>query len=73
MARSFGSVKEHVKRSDSNEKGLGVVSVDAVARAHEGNVEVSNRESGGARITVKLSLDAKKSYHSIASAISESN
>jgi signal transduction histidine kinase len=48
--------ERRVKGRDSNGHGLGLAFVDAVARAHGGNVTASNRENGGARITVTLPL-----------------
>jgi signal transduction histidine kinase len=65
--------ERRVKGRDSNGHGLGLAFVDAVARAHSGTVEASNRESGGARITVTLPLDSKESHHSLASTISGSS
>jgi len=46
--------ERRVKGRDSNGHGLGLAFVDAVARAHGGTVTASNRESGGARISVTL-------------------
>jgi signal transduction histidine kinase len=65
--------ERRVKGRDSNGHGLGLAFVDAVARAHSGTAEASNRESGGARIIVTLPLDSKESHHPLASTISGSN
>jgi len=65
--------ERRVKGRDSSGHGLGLAFVDAVARAHGGSVAASNRESRGARITVTLPLDSKKSHRSVTSAISGSN
>jgi signal transduction histidine kinase len=65
--------ERRVKGKDSNGHGLGLAFVDAVARAHGGSAAASNRESRGARITVTLPLDSKKSHRSVTSAISGSN
>jgi signal transduction histidine kinase len=56
-----GEVLQHaferrVKGKNSDGHGLGLAFIDAVARAHGGGVTASNRESGGARITVTLPL-----------------
>jgi signal transduction histidine kinase len=64
--------ERRVKGRDSNGHGLGLAFVDAVARAHGGTVTASNRESGGARITVTLPLASDQSSHSPVSAISAS-
>jgi len=48
--------ERRVKRKGSDGHGLGLAFVDAVARAHSGGVTASNREGGGARITVTLPL-----------------
>lgn len=47
-----------VKGSESNGHGLGLAFINAVARAHGGTVAACNRESGGARITIRLPQDA---------------
>lgn len=65
--------ERRVKGRDSNGHGLGLAFVDAVARAHGGTVTASNRERGGARITVTLPLATEQSSHSPAPAISASN
>jgi signal transduction histidine kinase len=44
--------ERRVKGRESNGHGLGLAFVDAVARAHGGTVAASNRENGGARITI---------------------
>ena len=60
--RAFLSdVSEHlferrVKGKDSNGHGLGLAFVDAVVRAHGGSVTATNRESGGAQISLALPL-----------------
>ena len=64
--------ERRVKGRDSNGHGLGLVFVDAVARAHGGTVTASNREGGGARIAVTLPLATEQSSHSPAPAISAS-
>lgn len=64
--------ERRVKGRDSNGHGLGLAFVDAVARAHGGTVTASNRESGGARITVTLPLASEQSSHSPVPAISAS-
>lgn len=43
-----------VKGKTSTGHGLGLAFVDAVARAHAGSVEVTNRKTGGAKICVHL-------------------
>jgi signal transduction histidine kinase len=62
--------ERRVKGRDSNGHGLGLAFVDAVARAHSGTVEASNRESGGARITITLPLASKESHRFSVPAIS---
>jgi signal transduction histidine kinase len=47
-----------VKGRESNGHGLGLAFVDAVVRAHGGDVTATNREGGGARITLSLPLVA---------------
>jgi signal transduction histidine kinase len=54
-------VSEHlferrVRGRESNGHGLGLAFVDAVVRAHGGSVRATNRESGGARISLSLPL-----------------
>ncbi|WP_348263073.1 ATP-binding protein [Telmatobacter sp. DSM 110680] len=56
-------VSEHlferrVKGRESNGHGLGLAFVDAVVRAHGGAVTATNREGGGARISLTLPLVA---------------
>jgi signal transduction histidine kinase len=53
-----------VKGRDSNGHGLGLAFVDAVARAHGGTVEATNRKGGGARIEVTLPLLSETVSHS---------
>lgn len=65
--------ERRVKGRDSNGHGLGLAFVDAVARAHGGTVAASNREIGGARITVTLPLASEQNSHSPVPAISASN
>ncbi len=60
---------QRVKGKDSNGHGLGLSFVDAVARAHGGTVSASNREAGGAQITVALPLATDKLPHSPAQTI----
>jgi signal transduction histidine kinase len=45
-----------VKGKSSNGHGLGLTFVEAVARAHGGAVTASNRQEGGAQLTIKLPL-----------------
>ncbi|HUD55534.1 MAG TPA: ATP-binding protein [Terracidiphilus sp.] len=65
--------ERRVKGRDSNGHGLGLAFVDAVARAHGGTVTASNRESGGARISVTLPLALNENSPSPVPAISSSN
>ncbi len=65
--------ERRVKGRDSNGHGLGLAFVDAVARAHGGAATASNREAGGARITVSLPAAAEQSADSPIAAISSSN
>jgi signal transduction histidine kinase len=56
-------VSEHaferrVKGRESNGHGLGLAFVDAVVRAHGGTITASNREGGGARISLALPMAA---------------
>jgi signal transduction histidine kinase len=56
-------VSEHlferrVKGRASNGHGLGLAFVDAVVRAHGGTITATNRESGGARISLALPMAA---------------
>jgi signal transduction histidine kinase len=53
--------ERRVKGRESNGHGLGLAFVDAVARAHGGTVAASNRERGGAKITVTLPLASRES------------
>jgi signal transduction histidine kinase len=50
--------ERRVKGRDSDGHGLGLAFVDAVARAHGGVAQATNREDGGARIVVTLPLTA---------------
>jgi hypothetical protein len=50
--------ESRVKGKESSGHGLGLAFVDAVTRAHGGAVSASNREEGGAKITVILPLAA---------------
>jgi signal transduction histidine kinase len=65
--------ERRVKGRDSNGHGLGLAFVDAVARAHGGTVTASNRESGGARISVTLPLALNENSPSPVPAASSSN
>jgi len=54
-------VSEHiferrVKSRESNGHGLGLAFVDAVVRAHGGTITATNREGGGARISLTLPM-----------------
>lgn len=51
--------ERRIKGRDSNGHGLGLSFIDAVARAHGGTVTASNRETGGAQITVTLPCSAR--------------
>ena len=44
----------------SNGHGLGLAFVEAVARAHGGEVTAANREEGGAQLTIKLPLPPRR-------------
>jgi len=48
--------ERRVKGRNSDGHGLGLAFVDAVTHAHGGTVSATNRETGGARITVKIPL-----------------
>lgn len=52
--------ERRVKGRESSGHGLGLAFVDAVVRAHEGTVSASNREDGGARITLSLPLSPER-------------
>jgi len=65
--------ERRVKGRESNGHGLGLAFVDAVARAHGGTVSASNRETGGARISVTLPLASQNRAQSTPSAMSSSN
>jgi signal transduction histidine kinase len=55
--------ERRVKGRSSNGHGLGLAFIDAVARAHGGTVAASNREGGGARITITLPLATEEIVH----------
>jgi len=62
---THGATYQHVGRirgKTSAGHGHGLAFVDAVARAHRGNVEAMNRETGGARIAVSLPLAKAKTH-----------
>lgn len=48
--------ERRVRGPDSNGHGLGLAFVEVVVRAHGGKVTASNREEGGAQLTVSLPL-----------------
>ena len=48
--------EQRVKGKQSSGHGLGLAFVEAVTRAHRGGVVASNREGGGARLTLTLPL-----------------
>jgi signal transduction histidine kinase len=50
--------ERRVKGRNSNGHGLGLAFVEAVVRAHGGSIEASNRQEGGARLTITLPLAA---------------
>ena len=50
--------KRRARGSASNGYGLGLAFVEAVVRAHGGDVTGSNRVEGGARIEIKLPIEA---------------
>jgi signal transduction histidine kinase len=51
--------ERRVRGKESNGHGLGLAFVDAVARAHGGQVSAANCESGGARIALSFPLAAE--------------
>lgn len=53
-----------VKGRDSTGHGLGLAFVDAVVRAHEGSVSVSNGDHGGACIAISLPMVPSEAEHS---------
>jgi signal transduction histidine kinase len=65
--------ERRVRGRDSNGHGLGLAFADAVARAHGGTVTASNRECGGARISVTLPLALNENSSSAVPVISSSN
>ena len=52
--------ERRVKGRDSNGHGLGLAFVDAVVRTHGGTVAATNREGGGATITIALPLASER-------------
>ena len=58
--------ERRIKGKKSTGHGLGLAFVDAVARAHGGEVAASNREEGGARLIVTLPLLAVSAGHAVA-------
>jgi signal transduction histidine kinase len=50
--------ERRVKGRESNGRGLGLAFVDAVVRAHGGTITATNREGGGARISLAMPLAA---------------
>jgi len=46
--------ERRIRGKDSNGHGLGLAFIDAVVRAHGGDVIASNREEGGARVVIML-------------------
>ncbi|MDE3188019.1 MAG: HAMP domain-containing protein [Acidobacteriota bacterium] len=52
--------ERRVKGKQSRGHGLGLAFVDAVVRAHGGTVSASEREGGGARITLSLPLSSAR-------------
>jgi signal transduction histidine kinase len=52
--------ERRVKGKESNGHGLGLVFIDAVARAHDGTVTAANRGTDGARVTVTIPLVARE-------------
>lgn len=54
--------KPRVKGSDSRGYGLGLAFVQAVAGAHGGSTVAENRESGGARLIIRLPLAAQAAH-----------
>lgn len=65
--------ERRVKGRDSCGHGLGLAFVDAVVRAHGGTVAASNRDGGGARITITLPASPMQDLHSPILASSNSN
>jgi signal transduction histidine kinase len=53
--------ERRVKGRNSTGHGLGLAFVEAVVRVHGGTVEASNRDDGGARLTITLPLAFKSS------------
>jgi signal transduction histidine kinase len=66
---SLHLLERRVKGRESNGHGLGLAFIDAVARAHGGTVSASNREAGGARVTVTLPLASARQPNSLVPAI----
>lgn len=65
--------ERRVKGRDSNGHGLGLAFVDAVARAHGGTVTASNRETGGAQISVALPVTSVPGPHALVQSASSAN
>jgi signal transduction histidine kinase len=40
--------------------GLGLGIVRNIVESHEGNIQIENRSTGGARITINLPMDSEK-------------
>ncbi len=60
--------ERRAKGRESDGHGLGLAFVDAVARAHGGSAAASNREDGGARISVTLPLAPPHSGNKVGAA-----
>lgn len=54
--------ERRVRGRNSNGHGLGLAFVEAVVHAHGGTVDASNRQGGGARLTITLPLGVNSSY-----------
>ncbi len=52
--------EQRMKGKNSKGHGLGLAFVDAVVRAHGGNVTASNRPEGGAQLTISWPLDIRE-------------
>ncbi len=55
--------EQRVKGKDSKGHGLGLAFVEAVVRAHGGNVSASNRQRGGALLSITLPLATNEKVH----------